>query len=53
MTSARAAQEAALARAEAEHMASLADSEVRRRLALERELVEKTEESRDKGLKDR
>lgn len=34
-------------------MASLADSEAQRRLALERELVEKTEESGDRGLKDR
>ncbi|CAF96726.1 unnamed protein product, partial [Tetraodon nigroviridis] len=46
-------QEAELARAEAQHMASLADSEAQRRQALERELVEKTEESKDQGLKDR
>lgn len=34
-------------------MALLADSEAQRRLALERELLEKTEERGDEGLKDR
>lgn len=34
-------------------MASLADSEAQRRLALERELVTKTEESGDLCVKDR
>ena len=37
-------QEAELARGEAERMTSLADSESQRRLAVERELVERMEE---------
>lgn len=37
-------QEAELARGEAERMASLADSEAQRCLALEREMVERMEE---------
>uniref|UniRef100_A0A665W561 Centrosomin N-terminal motif 1 domain-containing protein n=1 Tax=Echeneis naucrates TaxID=173247 RepID=A0A665W561_ECHNA len=42
-------EEAELARAEAEKMASLADSESQRRLALEREMVERMEESGGEG----
>ena len=42
-------QEAELARGEAERMASLADSESQRCLALEREMVERMEESGGSG----
>uniref|UniRef100_A0A3Q3SDS2 Centrosomin N-terminal motif 1 domain-containing protein n=1 Tax=Mastacembelus armatus TaxID=205130 RepID=A0A3Q3SDS2_9TELE len=42
-------EEASLARAEAERMASLADSEAQRCLALEREMVERMEESGGSG----
>ena len=42
-------QEASLARGEAEQMASLADSEAQRCLALEREMVERMEESGGEG----
>ncbi|KAG7233471.1 hypothetical protein INR49_007009 [Caranx melampygus] len=42
-------EEAELARAEAERMASLADSESQRCLALEREMVERMEESGGSG----
>lgn len=45
----RPVQEAELARGEAERMASLADAEAQRCLALERELVERMEESRGSG----
>lgn len=43
------AQEAELARGEAQRMASLADSEAQRCLALEREMVERMEESGGSG----
>lgn len=42
-------QEAELARGEAERMAELADSETQRCLALEREMVERMEESGGSG----
>lgn len=42
-------QEASLARDEAERMASLADSEAQRCLALEREMLERMEESGGSG----